>query len=80
MFFEDDNASNNGRNRQGGYGLMNIYLDFVFAGQLTLNAFVKNAADKEYIVDAGNFGQLFGLPTFVPGMGRHAGVGVGYQF
>jgi outer membrane receptor protein involved in Fe transport len=80
IYFEDDNNSNFGRNKQGGYGLMNIYLDFIHKDALTLNAFIKNAADKEYIIDAGNFGQLFGLPTFVPGMGRHFGVGVSYAF
>ena len=80
VFFEDDNSSNYGRNRQGGYGLMNIYLDFVFMDKLTLNAYIKNAADKRYIIDAGNFGQLFGLPTFVPAIGRQYGIGVNYQF
>lgn len=80
VYFEDDNGSNLGRNRQGSYGLMNIGLDVVFAEKLILNAFVKNATNKEYIVDAGNFGQLFGLPTFVPGMGRHVGAGVSYLF
>jgi iron complex outermembrane recepter protein len=80
IFFEDDNNSNNGRNRQGSYGLMNIYLDFKYRKNLTINAFVKNAADKQFMIDAGNFGQLFGLPTFVPGMGRHLGAGVSYSF
>ncbi len=80
IYFEDDNASNMGRNRQGGYGLMNIYLDFSYRKNLTLNAFVKNAADKEFMIDAGNFGQLFGLPTFVPGIGRLVGAGASYSF
>ncbi len=80
VFFEDDNASNNGKNRQGGYSLINMYLDFLYADQLTINIFVKNATDKEYIVDAGNFGDLFGMPTFVPGIGRHYGVGLSVDF
>lgn len=80
VFFEDDNQSNNGKNRQSGYSLINAYLDFIYGEQLTINLFVKNATDKEYIIDAGNFGDLFGLPTFVPGMGRHYGMGINIAF
>ena len=79
VFFEDDNTSNNGRNRQGSYQVLNLYGDFIYR-QWTINLFVKNLADKHYMIDAGNFGQLFGMPTFVPAIGRHFGAGVAFRY
>lgn len=79
VFFEDDNTGNNGRNRQGSYQLLNLYSDFSYRS-LTFKLFIKNLADKQYMIDAGNFGQLFGLPTFVPAIGRHYGAGLAWQF
>lgn len=80
IYFEDDNQSNNGNNTQGAYSLTHVFIDFTWEEKLTINAFIKNLSDKGYVIDAGNFGQLFGLPTFVVGMGRYVGLGVAYQF
>jgi hypothetical protein len=35
---------------------------------------VKNAGDREYLIDAGNTGLNFGLPTFIVGAPRTWGV------
>lgn len=80
VFFEDDNSSNDGRNRQGSYQLLHFYADIQYRQQLTVNLFVRNAADKQYLIDAGNLGQLFGMPTMVPAIGRHWGAGIRYRF
>ena len=43
--------------------------DSVFVGR-----FVDNAGDKEYLIDAGNTGRVFGTPTYIPGNPRLYGV------
>ena len=80
VYFEDDNSTNNGRNSQGGYAIYNLYLEFSWLEKLTLGSYLINATDKEYIIDAGNFGQLFGIPTFVPAIGRQFGLSIAYSF
>lgn len=79
VFFEDDNEANGGRNRQGGYSLYHLHADFMLDKNFTIRFFVKNLTDKEYIIDAGNFGGLFGMPTFVPAIGRYGGLSIEYR-
>lgn len=54
---------------QEAFGLMNINvgLDLKKSG-LTFTIFANNLFDKEYIIDAGNTGAVFGLPTYVQGL------------
>jgi outer membrane receptor protein involved in Fe transport len=40
----------------------------------SVNIFMSNLFDKEYLVDAGNTGGSFGNPTFVAGPPRFIGV------
>ena len=42
--------------------------------------YVNNLFDKEFLIDAGNTGGGLGIPTFVRGMPRFAGVRVYYEF
>ena len=42
--------------------------------------YVDNLLDKEYLIDAGNTGGGLGIPTFVRGMPRIAGVRLYYDF
>ncbi|KHT54562.1 TonB-dependent receptor [Alteromonas macleodii] len=42
--------------------------------------YVNNLFDKEFLIDAGNTGGGLGIPTFVRGMPRIAGVRVYYEF
>ncbi len=60
---------------QDAYGLLNARLGFEHAsGGWSIEGFAKNALDEEYLIDAGNSGDLFGLPTFIRGPGRLLGV------
>jgi outer membrane receptor protein involved in Fe transport len=67
--------------KQGSYGLVNLRAAFVPANtSVTLSAYVKNAADEEYIIDAGNTGDTLGSPTFIRGAPRTVGVEVKASF
>ena len=45
-----------------------------------LEAFIENAFDKEYIMDAGNTGDSLGMPTFIAGAPRFYGVSASVRF
>lgn len=78
VFFEDANTPGI---EQGAYGLLNLRGGVQSAdGVWTLTAFVENAFDREYIIDAGNTGGSFGLPTFIAGAPRFYGVQVSARF
>lgn len=63
------------------YGLLNIRggLD-MFDGRLRLEGYVENLLDEEYIVDAGNTGGDFSIPTFIAGPPRFFGGGITVRF
>ena len=42
--------------------------------------FVRNASDEEYLLDAGNTGGAFGIPTFIPGEPRFYGIELTARF
>ncbi len=66
---------------QDAFGLMNVKAGLtVLDGQLTFQAYVSNLFDKEYIIDAGNTGGSFGIPTFIAGPQRMYGGGISYKF
>lgn len=48
--------------------------------QFAFEVYVDNLFDKEYLIDAGNTGGGLGIPTFVRGMPRIAGVRLYYDF
>lgn len=54
---------------QDGYGLLNARLGFTPAGRdnLRVEVFADNLLDEEFIIDAGNTGDGFGIPTFIAG-------------
>ncbi len=73
-YFADDNDSFGGRLRQGGYGVLNLELAYrPRRGFWEAAVFAENALDREYLVDAGNAGAAFGLPTTVRGNPRLLG-------
>jgi len=45
-----------------------------------LTFFVTNALDEEFIIDAGNTGQAFGIPTFIAGPPQFYGVQFSVRF
>lgn len=71
VFFEDANQPGI---EQGAYGLFNLTAGWRINPHLELQAYGQNLADKEYLIDAGNTGQLFGIPSFVPGNPRTYGL------
>ncbi|KFN42119.1 hypothetical protein N790_11920 [Arenimonas malthae CC-JY-1] len=72
VYFEDQNQPGI---EQAGYALVDVRAGVIFGGgKWELGAFVKNATDKEYLIDGGNTGQNFGLPTFIVGAPRTWGL------
>ncbi len=71
-YFEDDNDP---ELYQHGFALVNAALQYTTAnkkhgGRLNFN----NLFNNRYLIDAGNAGLLFGIPTFVPGPPRFFGM------
>ncbi len=73
VYFEDQNTPGI---EQAGYALYNLRAGLRFGAGLRwdLSAYVDNATDKQYLIDAGNTGRLFGTPTFIPGTPRLYGL------
>lgn len=72
VFFEDQNQRGI---EQSGYGLVDVRTGVMFgAGRWDLGLFVRNAFDRDYLIDAGNTGLNFGVPTFIVGAPRTWGV------
>ncbi|HEY0969190.1 MAG TPA: TonB-dependent receptor [Opitutaceae bacterium] len=67
-FFDDDNTRFGGTLRQDGYGVVNLQAGWRSkTGRWEISAFADNLFDKDYLVDAGNFGANYGIPTFIRG-------------
>lgn len=77
VFFQEDNLPNIS---QDGYGLLNLRLGSRFDKTKELSFFVTNALDEEFIIDAGNTGGAFGIPTFIAGPPRFYGVQFSVRF
>lgn len=66
---------------QDAYGLANVRLRFDDAsGRYSAELFVTNAFDEEYIIDAGNTGDSFGIPTFIAGAPQQYGASIRVRF
>jgi iron complex outermembrane recepter protein len=60
---------------QGPVTLINARAGVSFADdRLEIAGFIRNAADEEYLLDAGNTGGGFGIPTFIPAEPRFYGI------
>lgn len=80
-YFEDDNSAHNYGLHQGGYVLVNLRAGWRSPGRRwEVTAWATNLLDKKYLLDAGNIGGSFGIPTFVPGAPRRIGLNVGLDF
>lgn len=87
IFFENTNLDSLS---QGSYGLWNARIgadilgvgEIIEGGQgrLGVALFAYNILDKRYLIDAGNTGLQFGVPTFVAGPPRLWGGEVTYHF
>lgn len=64
IFFE---VPNNPLISQGPVTLVNARAGISFADdRYEIAGFIRNAFDEEYLLDAGNTGGAFGIPTFIP--------------
>ncbi len=61
---------------RGAYGLLNLNLGVALASGWDVQLYAQNLDDEEYLIDAGNTGALFGIPTYVPGSPRLYGMRV----
>lgn len=78
QFFEDDNDANE---HQDAYGLLDLKLGYDSADKgWGASVYVTNALDEEYLIDAGNTGATFGLPTYIRGLPKMVGAGLYVKF
>ncbi|WP_430431398.1 TonB-dependent receptor [Oceanicaulis sp.] len=83
VFFNNDNDLTDAVQDevQGDFGLINVRARLDLPNERVYGeVFVNNLADEAYIIDAGNTGDSFGIPTFIAGSPRMAGVRVGASF
>ena len=60
---------------QGPVTLINARAGVSFADdRFEVAAFIRNATDEDYLLDAGNTGGSFGIPTFIPGEPQFYGI------
>lgn len=78
IFFE---VPNNPLISQDAVTLVNARAGVSFAeGKYELAGFIRNAFDEDYLLDAGNTGGAFTIPTFIPAEPRFYGVEVTAKF
>ncbi len=66
---------------QESYGLFNLRARFDAASRAwAITAFANNIADEDYLLDAGNVGDSFTIPTFIRGEGRTIGAELALKF
>lgn len=74
-YFEDNNAQFDYGLRQSGFSLVNLRGGWRSPGsRWELGVYVENLFDKQYLIDAGNTGGSFGIPTYIAGSPRTWGV------
>jgi iron complex outermembrane recepter protein len=78
IFFE---IPNNPLIAQDAVTLVNVNAGFRFGGdRFEISAFARNLLNEDYLLDAGNTGGAFGIPSFIPAEPRLYGVRVGAKF
>ncbi|MFC7293059.1 TonB-dependent receptor [Hirschia litorea] len=72
VYFSDENRP---EELQDAYGLLDFKIGLRSeSNNWEVSAFVENATDEEYLIDYGNTGQAFGIPTTIRGIPRWYGV------
>ncbi len=78
VYFEDDN---NPDYYQKAYGLLDLRLGMTFDnGRWDVGLWGRNLTNEKYLLDAGNTGATFGLPTYIPGAPRTFGISLSGRF
>ncbi|MCP2678047.1 TonB-dependent receptor [Maricaulaceae bacterium NA33B04] len=83
VFFDNDNDLTDAvqDETQTDYGIVDLRVRLDAADdRFYMVAFVENLLDEEFIIDAGNTGDAFGIPTFIAGSPRMVGLRVGTEF
>ncbi len=83
VFFDNDNDLTDAvqDETQTDYGIVDLRVRWDAPGdRYYAVAFAENLFDEEYIIDAGNTGDAFGIPTFIAGSPRMVGLRVGAEF
>ncbi len=83
LFFDNDNDSIDGVQDefQKAYGLIDISLKYMTPRkEWHVDFSIKNATNKKSLLDAGNVGGIFGIPTFIPAPPRHYNIAVTRTF
>jgi len=66
--------------KQAAYGLLNLRIGYQPNDRpVKFELFATNLLEQDYIKDAGNTGDAFGIPTFIAGEPRYIGVSVSYK-
>ncbi|MEO1323782.1 MAG: TonB-dependent receptor, partial [Pseudomonadota bacterium] len=65
---------------QDGYALVNFNAQLDLNDNWFVSAYATNLFDKEYLIDAGNTGDAFGIPTFIAGTPQFFGARVGVVY
>ena len=78
-FFQDDNQADLVQNK---VHLVNakVGVENFAGGEWYASFVVSNLFDKKFIIDAGNIGNIFGIPTFITGPRRVYGFEIGRKF
>ncbi len=63
-----------------GYTLFNLRAGVELGDRFTIGGFARNLTDERYLIDAGNTGGGFGVPTYIRGEPRFYGVELGARF
>jgi outer membrane receptor protein involved in Fe transport len=77
VYFDEDNDENIA---QDAYGLLTFKAGVLYKKSLELGFYMNNALDEKYIIDAGNTGDAFGIPTYIAGPPRFTGAQISYKF
>lgn len=77
VFFEETNLPNIS---QDGYGLLNIRTGITIQDRYEISLYATNVLDEELIIDAGNTGGAFGIPTFIAGPPAFYGLQLSVKF
>ncbi len=78
VYFSDENKP---AELQDAYGLLDFKVGLRNENQgWEVSAFVENATDEEYLIDYGNTGDAFGIPTTIRGIPRWYGVKLKAKF
>ena len=78
IFFE---LPNNPLISQAAVTLVNARAGVSFEdGRYEIAGWIRNATNRDYLLDAGNTGGGFGIPTFIPAEPRFYGVQVSAKF